>query len=36
VVEADGSERYIDNGEPITRSEAVRLVTAGDYTLDEA
>lgn len=34
VVEADGSERYINNGEPIRRAEAVRLATAGEYTLD--
>jgi hypothetical protein len=34
VVEADGSERYINNGEPISRAEAVRLATAGEYTLD--
>jgi hypothetical protein len=34
VVEADGTERYINNGEPITRAEAVRLAAAGEYTLD--
>jgi hypothetical protein len=33
VVETDGSERYINNGEPISRAEAVRLATAGEYTL---
>ena len=36
VIEADGAERYINNGEPISRAEAVRLATAGDYTLDAA
>jgi hypothetical protein len=34
VVEADGTERYINNGEPITRAEAERLAAAGEYTLD--
>ena len=34
VVEADGTDRYINDGEPITRAEAVRLAAAGEYTLD--
>jgi hypothetical protein len=34
VIEADGTERYINNGEVISRAEAVRLAVAGDYTLD--
>ena len=34
VVEADGTERYINNGEPITRAEVVRLATVGEYSLD--
>ena len=34
VVEADGTERYINNGEPIRRAEAVRLAAAGEYTLN--
>jgi hypothetical protein len=34
VIEADGSERYINNGDVITRAEAVRLAAAGEYTLD--
>jgi hypothetical protein len=34
VAEADGSERYINNGDPISRAEAVRLAAAGEYTLD--
>lgn len=34
VIEADGSERYINNGDVITRGEAVRLASAGEYTLD--
>jgi hypothetical protein len=32
--EADGTERYINNGEVITRAEAERLSSAGEYTLD--
>jgi hypothetical protein len=34
VVETDGRERYINNGEPISRAEAVRLAAAGEYRLD--
>ena len=34
VIEADGTERYINNGDVITRAEATRLATAGEYTLD--
>jgi hypothetical protein len=34
VIEADGTVREINNGDPITRAEAVRLATAGEYMLD--
>jgi hypothetical protein len=34
VIEADGTERYINNGDVITRAEAVRLAAAGEYRLD--
>ncbi|HKO27506.1 MAG TPA: hypothetical protein VJU80_08630 [Solirubrobacteraceae bacterium] len=34
VVEADETERYINNGEPITRAEVARLASVGEYTLD--
>ena len=34
VIETDGRERYINNGDVITRAEAVRLAAAGEYTLD--
>jgi hypothetical protein len=34
VIEADGTERPINGGDPITRAEAVRLAAAGEYTLD--
>jgi hypothetical protein len=34
VIEADGAERYINNGDVITRAEAARLAAAGEYTLD--
>jgi hypothetical protein len=34
VIAADGTERYINNEEVITRGEAVRLASAGEYTLD--
>jgi hypothetical protein len=34
VIETDGTERYINNGDVITRAEAVRLAAAGEYTLD--
>ena len=34
VIEADGTERQINGGDPITRAEAERLASAGEYTLD--
>jgi hypothetical protein len=34
VIEADGSERPINDGEPISRTEAERLAAVGGYTLD--
>jgi hypothetical protein len=34
VIEADGTERSINNGDVITRAEAVRLAAAGEYTPD--
>lgn len=34
VIEADGTERYINNGDVITRAEAARLASVGNYTLD--
>ena len=34
VIEADGTERPINGGHPISRTEAKRLAQAGDYTLD--
>jgi hypothetical protein len=34
VIEADGTERPINDGDPISRAEALRLAEAGDYTLD--
>jgi hypothetical protein len=34
VIEVDGTERYINNGDVITRAEAVRLAAAAEYTLD--
>ena len=34
VIEADGSERPINGGDPITRTEAERLAEKGDYLLD--
>lgn len=34
VIEADGTRREINNGEVITRTEAERLATVGEYTLD--
>jgi hypothetical protein len=34
VIEADGTERRINGGDPITRAEAERLARAGDYCLD--
>ena len=34
VIEADGTRRQITEGNLITRSEAERLATAGEYTFD--
>lgn len=34
VVEADGTERKINGGDLISRAEAERLASAGEYTLD--
>ena len=34
VIEADGTERPINGGDPISRVEAGRLAEAGDYLLD--
>jgi hypothetical protein len=34
VIEADGTERDINGGDPITRAEAERLAEVGDYTFD--
>ncbi len=34
VIEANGTKRPINNGDPISRAEAIRLAEAGDYTLD--
>ena len=34
VIEADGRERPINGGDPITRTEAKRLTEAGEYMLD--
>lgn len=34
VIEADGTERAINGGDQISRTEAERLAQAGDYTLD--
>lgn len=34
VIEADGTERVINAGDPISRAEAERLAEVGDYTLD--
>ena len=34
VIEADGTERDINDGDPISRTEAERLAEAGEYTLD--
>lgn len=34
VIEVDGTERVINGGDPITRAEATRLASAGDYVLD--
>jgi len=34
VIEADGTKRKVNGGASITRTEAERLATAGEYTLD--
>ena len=34
VVEADGRERLINGGDPISRTEAERLAEVGNHTLD--
>jgi hypothetical protein len=34
VIEADGSERDINDGDPISRAEAERLAETGDYIFD--
>lgn len=34
VIEADGSERAINGGDPISRAEAARLAEVGEYHLD--
>jgi hypothetical protein len=34
VIEADGSERLINDGDPISRTEAERLAQVGEYILD--
>lgn len=34
VIEADGTEREINNGDPISRDEAGRLAEVGGYELD--
>jgi hypothetical protein len=34
IIEADGTERPINDGDPISRSEAERLAEVGEYTLD--
>jgi hypothetical protein len=34
VIEADGSERPISHGDPISRTEAERLAQVGEYTFD--
>jgi hypothetical protein len=34
VIESDGTERPINDGDPISRSEAERLARVGEYTLD--
>jgi len=34
VIERDGTERPINDGDPITRTEAERLAKVGGYTLD--
>jgi hypothetical protein len=34
VIETDGTERLINDGDPISRAEAARLADVGDYVLD--
>jgi hypothetical protein len=34
VIEADGIERPVNDGDPISRTEAERLAQVGEYTLD--
>jgi hypothetical protein len=34
VIEADGTKRPINDGDPISRAEAIRLAEVGEYTLD--
>ena len=34
VIEADGTERPINGGDPINRAEAERLARVGEYTFD--
>ena len=34
VIEENGTERPINAGDPITRTEAERLAEAGEYTFD--
>lgn len=34
VIEVDGTERFINGGDWITRAEAERLAAAGQYTFD--
>jgi hypothetical protein len=34
VIEADGTKRPINDGDPISRAEALRLAEAGEYTFD--
>ncbi|HEY2741023.1 MAG TPA: hypothetical protein VGI69_02445 [Gaiellaceae bacterium] len=34
VIEEDGTMRQINDGDPISRAEALRLADAGEYTVD--
>jgi hypothetical protein len=34
VIETDGTERPLNNGDPISRAEAERLARVGEYALD--
>ena len=34
VIEADGTMREINGGDPINRAEALRLAEAGEYDVD--